>query len=317
MFDESTRVPLMIYHPDSPFKGQMVRNPVELVDLYPTIIDLLVVPYKYRTIYELPKMKYIRRYRPLEGRSLAPMLLGKNYFGLSTNGSLYLPSKLYQSNTTSSEINTLAVTCTDINKCGYLTKSFAISQMWKCAKKQYLHLDPRKTPLSPGIRMWADCDMNNQDTKAELSLMGYSMRTIDFRYTAWVAFNRKTLLPEWQKVLYAEELYDHRREQLGDDYIHEMVNVAPRIEYRKILRYYRERLIKFIQEKLFFRQRDHPHRKSVTDSMEMVFNIKGPSAITSSGSAQRNLRKLLLNVWSNIEHDIDGTNKLVDARIYQ
>jgi hypothetical protein len=316
----------MIYHPDSPFKGQIVHNPVELVDLYPTIIDLLVVPYNYKAVYEAPRMKYLRRFQPLEGRSLAPMVLGKNYFGKNKSLIHPPPSKLrHQGSLTTAETNKLIESCVDINKCGYLSKSFAISQMWKCAKKDRIHLDARSKPLNPGMRMWADCDMNNLEIKSELSLMGYSMRTIDFRYTAWIPFNRKTLTPEWQKMLYAEELYDHRREQLGDDYIHEMVNVAPRMEYRKILKYYRERLIKFIQEKLIYRQRDHPNRsKNVLESMEAALlppksstEAKSSAVSSNSGGSQRNLRKLLLTIWSNIEHDIDGTNKLVDPRIYQ
>ena len=67
----------MIYHPDSPYKGQMVRNPVELLDIYPTIIDLLIPPYNKEDIYSPSKSRHERKFRLLEGKSLAPLILGK------------------------------------------------------------------------------------------------------------------------------------------------------------------------------------------------------------------------------------------------
>ena len=44
MFDESTRVPLLIHHPLSPYHGQHYVHPVELVDIFPTINDLVQAP---------------------------------------------------------------------------------------------------------------------------------------------------------------------------------------------------------------------------------------------------------------------------------
>ena len=44
LFDESSSVPLLVAHPDSPFKGQHYPHPVELLDVYPTVVDLLNVP---------------------------------------------------------------------------------------------------------------------------------------------------------------------------------------------------------------------------------------------------------------------------------
>ncbi len=36
LFEEAVRVPLMIAHPASPFKGQHYKEPVESVDIYAT-----------------------------------------------------------------------------------------------------------------------------------------------------------------------------------------------------------------------------------------------------------------------------------------
>lgn len=41
--------------------------------------------------------------------------------------------------------------------------------------------------------------------------MGYSARTVDWRYTEWLEWNQTTLQPIWDKVT-ARELYDHRNE---------------------------------------------------------------------------------------------------------
>jgi hypothetical protein len=40
--------------------------------------------------------------------------------------------------------------------------------------------------------------------------MGYSIRTDEWRYTAWVPFNASTHTPEWAQAWGGEELYDHR-----------------------------------------------------------------------------------------------------------
>lgn len=39
--------------------------------------------------------------------------------------------------------------------------------------------------------------------------MGYSMRSLCYRYTLWLAFNSTAFLPDFD-IVYGEELYDHR-----------------------------------------------------------------------------------------------------------
>ena len=71
MFDESTRVPLMIHHPLSPFQGQHYTEPVELIDVFPTVIDLLNAPYDRKKICTQGTTCHA-----LQGKSLAPIVLG-------------------------------------------------------------------------------------------------------------------------------------------------------------------------------------------------------------------------------------------------
>jgi hypothetical protein len=77
MFDESTRVPLFIHHPDSPFKGKHYHDPVETIDIYPTITDLLSLPWNYeqhcKGDLHFGKKKVCH---DLQGKSLARVVLG-------------------------------------------------------------------------------------------------------------------------------------------------------------------------------------------------------------------------------------------------
>ncbi|XP_043469979.1 iduronate 2-sulfatase isoform X2 [Leptopilina heterotoma] len=42
----------------------------------------------------------------------------------------------------------------------------------------------------------------------EINIMGYTVRTKRFRYTAWISFSSNNFKPIWKKIV-AEELYDH------------------------------------------------------------------------------------------------------------
>ncbi len=66
LWDESTRVPLLIHVPGGPGGGKTCDHPVSLIDLYPTLVDLC----------GLPAQPNKRRGGPaLDGHSLRPFLL--------------------------------------------------------------------------------------------------------------------------------------------------------------------------------------------------------------------------------------------------
>ena len=66
----------MIYHPSSPFGGKHVTSPVELIDIYPTLMDLNGMPrpdaYKHNCFVPSRPRACVR----LDGESLAPSVLG-------------------------------------------------------------------------------------------------------------------------------------------------------------------------------------------------------------------------------------------------
>ncbi|XP_057339750.1 iduronate 2-sulfatase isoform X1 [Microplitis mediator] len=58
-----------------------------------------------------------------------------------------------------------------------------------------------------------------------IKIMGYSLRTSRYRYTAWVSFNKNS--SDWENLI-AQELYDHSKDP------HEMTNQQANIYYSKI-----------------------------------------------------------------------------------
>ena len=108
LFDESGRVPLVIAHPASPYKKSHVFEPVELVDVFPTILDLISSPHirtksimhahsraakqegarvgggaKTADGVRLSKQSVRKReggrHEELGGKSLAPLIVGGKY----------------------------------------------------------------------------------------------------------------------------------------------------------------------------------------------------------------------------------------------
>lgn len=67
LWEEATRVPLIISDPDNKYHKSRVSTPVSLIDLFPTLLDLLGLP---------PKPN-------IDGHSLKPLMLGYTSKGLS------------------------------------------------------------------------------------------------------------------------------------------------------------------------------------------------------------------------------------------
>ena len=84
----------------------------------------------------------------------------------------------------------------------------------------------------------------NGTPKAKFDFMGYSIRTANYRYTAWFEWNKALLVPLWEGPS-VEELYDHS----GDDSTNmdkwENVNIAK--ANPKVAAQLRERLLTFFR----------------------------------------------------------------------
>lgn len=204
LFEEATRVPLMIYHPQSPYKGQHYRFPVELIDIYPTLIDFNNLPYLIgRTCPEGSKCLF------RNGQSLAPVILGPDY-------NKYPNSR-------------------DVKSMPMLPKRIAVTQSIRCAQHKDVQLvsNPSLSTFERNYllsNMWETCDIHHRDD--EVCLMGYSIRTKSFRYTVYLPYNRRINrvynLSTSEPLRYdVEELYDHREDHPSFPLVNrELVNVA-------------------------------------------------------------------------------------------
>jgi hypothetical protein len=281
LFDESTRVPLLISHPSSPFQNQRYSHPVELIDIFPTILDLLhVIPTD-----PCPNIKSMHTCRPLQGKSLAPVVLGANssYLSIASHhlsssekgfSHSLSPSQLYSKRLVKQQQQQqpqhLRRALSSSNQHGHahahdqqkshshnnkksqsrdlvmptLTRKFAVSQMWRCVPKNKIE-NKADTLVSPQQMLtataaasaspadgagggvsgqvprdynnpWFECNRAEAQSTAQLSVMGYSFRTSDFRYNVYYHFDRVNNVPLYTQPPYAEELYDHRGEVLSN-----------------------------------------------------------------------------------------------------
>lgn len=266
LFDEATRVPLIIAHPLSPFKGQHYKEAVELVDVFPTVFDLTSAPIDRKTLVGAGMDRKSKngggktdgkgdhRAKLIQpgGKSLASVVLGPRYYipqwGISGE-----KADAHREEAAAASSAAAGTATGDLPVVmPMLPQTFGLSQTWKCAVAAMSHIDVRNYSHMRREKLWKDCDINNR-TDAETSIMGYSMRSSAFRYTAWVHIDRQHLFPDWGRELFEEELYDHRGEALGSLTHYELVNLARQRDFSDILASHRDVLMNFLQTKMVYR----------------------------------------------------------------
>jgi len=339
LFDEATRVPLMISHPMSPFQSTHVFHPVELVDVFPTVLDLVSAPH-IRKIYsghlgkgtlrndqlkrsgdsavdkfsrglndkiteglhELGLVKHkevilreakasaaehAERLREPSGKSLAPLVVGHRYNLLSMLTGAHGHKRKHGGPGGGHKRN---------------LHPFAVSQSIRCAKKAEARTDARisdytvpiegfteKVPprlvSNRALKVWEDCDLNAKSDviNQEVSLMGYSARSAAYRYTIWLHWDRVKRVPVWSRrseIIFTEELYDHRAEELGGFTNFEQVNVVGDPQFQATLEEQREQLLEWIRTSVF----KHGDDKAYIESLGSYFDERAANA-TKAGQA--------------------------------
>lgn len=152
LWEAATRVPMVLAVPWLPSShGARSAAPVELVDIYPTLIDLAGIPPPANDSF------------PLAGESLVPLLLNPS---LPT-----LPNR-----------------------------SIARSTYARCPKT--------------GQPIYNDACIHTVERTA-FPFMGYTIRTVDWRFTAFFAWNGSSLSPARPTDVATVELYDHRMDVPG------------------------------------------------------------------------------------------------------
>jgi len=144
-----------------------------------------------------------------------------------------------------------------------LKRNFAVTQMWNCAEDKNVEVEreirERNSDESPSkvkrlSNTWIACDHRPDNT--QYSVMGYSIRTPEWRYTAHIHFDKKRLVPYYKKELFDEELYDHRGEKLNDYTHQELENLAYDEEHRNLVTTLRETLYNFLKSEVDFKARE-------------------------------------------------------------
>lgn len=95
-------------------------------------------------------------------------------------------------------------------------RDFSITQSWRCSPREIAvrnRNNPSKLNVTKTVSfkpqdrnsMWVDCDKSKYSPNI-LSIMGYSIRTRDFRYTAWYNYDWYKALPKLDEPLFEEEV---------------------------------------------------------------------------------------------------------------
>ena len=206
LFDESTRVPLLIYHPDSPFTGKRYKHPVELLDVTPTLLELVGVTGRFR----------------IQGKSLVPVILPTTEQPIVSNWW----ENLFSSSPRRSDV-----------PMPILPKRFALSQMWLCASRGKLDEFSRGADSSymrSHKNPWQDCKAAQHVSTDEISVMGYSLRLYAARYTMWLHYSRQNCRVITDKPPYAEEFYSHSDAKTSSFAEFEMTNIIDTVDPRRI-----------------------------------------------------------------------------------
>ncbi|XP_074096078.1 iduronate 2-sulfatase [Cotesia typhae] len=166
-FDVAVRVPLIVSIPKKIKSKIYIKSIVELVDLFPTIAELVKLPID---------------------------ICGKVYSTTCSEGISFLPVII-----------------------SYLASKNKTIRWKKAAFSQY----PRPG-LTPTWKPNSDEPRLNK-----IKIMGYTLRTERYRYTAWVPFNNHNNTVNWKNII-NEELYDHKNDP------DEMINQQSNNYYFKI-----------------------------------------------------------------------------------
>lgn len=145
-YDVALKVPLIIRVPNALPTTQIIESVVELLDIFPTLVELAGLPRISSCLGEVDELTCV------EGKSLVPLM----------NWPFHIMFEQY------------------------------------AAFSQY----PRPG-LMPTISPNSDSPKLRQ-----IKIMGYSIRTRQYRYTLWVRFYPVRFLRDWS-MIYGEELYDH------------------------------------------------------------------------------------------------------------
>ena len=87
----------------------------------------------------------------------------------------------------------------------------------------------------------------------QVSVMGYTFRYSDFRYTVWFYWDRVKNIPQLDVPTFAEELYDHRGETLANFTHLEYHNLVHQPYYEAVAKKIKAKALHFLRHDVVFR----------------------------------------------------------------
>ena len=173
LFEETTRVPYLVSDPRYPSSwGGHHTSPVEMLSLVPTIVDLL-------GINRTSLCGRMGSCVGIDGKSLAHLVRNDSY-------------------------GDAAAAVRDLHIAGDLGP-YAVSQMTRCRSST-------RQKQRAGSRFLPDAwdDICSHKSVRNGSVIGYSLRSRDWRYTSWLPYDGEHMRPHIDALPLYEELYDHR-----------------------------------------------------------------------------------------------------------
>ncbi|MPC14235.1 Iduronate 2-sulfatase [Portunus trituberculatus] len=220
---------------------------VELVDLFPTLVDLAGLPIlpqcpkdssQVRVCTEGMSLSHVvqRSLQTLNSNTKHNTHRSTNSWDVMTNEILINPSESNKENSIWSIGREHMAETTGVRHRDHTVgRSMPLSVETSKAKPQQMHqkrIDlleteryfkpatyaEKKAVFSqyprPGPTPSRNPDSDQPHTR-DVTIMGYSIRTHRFRYTAWLKFNNQTYRPDYKHIV-AEELYDHKTDPQED-----------------------------------------------------------------------------------------------------
>lgn len=205
------RVPLLISAPHLPAShGQSTRGLVDLVDIYPTLTDLAGLPPPVNEPF-IPQDSVSALHLFNAHAELPPAAPGRADSEVVATAADAMRTAAAAAASASS-LASSALGERTRSRAGGRTASFS----------QY----PRCGGAGPAVEQ-GSC---NSIPKENFQYMGFTVRTADWRYTAWLKWNGTKLNGDWKSAEstapYAEELYDHAADDGTDFNAYENVNLV-------------------------------------------------------------------------------------------
>jgi len=180
-FDLSAHVPLLIRVPGKA-GGKSTETVVELVDLYRTLASLAGIP-------EPPD-------DDVEGKDFSPVFDAPQKILFEDAYSQYsrCPGERFFPNVS-------VLPDWALNNCEDVPVVYVVVVPLSHISPQ---CDSSHSLYNPGFR-----PSTPLKTRRNITYMGYSVRTLDYRLTQWYTWDKKKCVAEWDAPPYARELYNH------------------------------------------------------------------------------------------------------------